>query len=222
MLSPQDLQSWTVQRFKYAGGTLDIAFHDNPLFRPGLSLRQRLMYAATFWSYLGVLWNLVFLGAPIFYLFTGIAPVSAYTADFFLHILPFLILNELAMMVGTWGISGYKGKVTYLAFFPVNLRALWTAIRGKPIKFPTTPKNRQEGSFFHLVVPQAAVIVLTLGGLLFAATHYSLGYRGFELSGIVANAVWGITNCLAMWRLVQAAFWKPQPEPTSNLTEALA
>ncbi|MEM6795466.1 MAG: glycosyltransferase, partial [Acidobacteriota bacterium] len=172
MLSPQDLQSWTVQRFKYAGGTLDIAFRDNPLFRSGLSLAQRLLYGATFWAYLGALWNIVFLTAPIVYLLTGIAPVSAYTAEFFLHILPFLVLNELAMMVGTWGISGYKGKVTYLAFFPVNLRALWTALRGKPIKFPTTPKNRQEGTFFHLVVPQAAVIALTLVGLVYATAQY--------------------------------------------------
>ena len=29
MLSPQDLQSWMVQRFKYAGGTLDIALRDD-------------------------------------------------------------------------------------------------------------------------------------------------------------------------------------------------
>jgi cellulose synthase (UDP-forming) len=37
MLSPRDLLAWTIQRFKYAGGTLDILFHDNPLFRRGLS-----------------------------------------------------------------------------------------------------------------------------------------------------------------------------------------
>ena len=31
MLSPQDLLAWSIQRFKYASGTLDIALHDNPL-----------------------------------------------------------------------------------------------------------------------------------------------------------------------------------------------
>jgi cellulose synthase (UDP-forming) len=35
MLSPQDLLSWTVQRFKYAGGSLDILFHDNPAVPAG-------------------------------------------------------------------------------------------------------------------------------------------------------------------------------------------
>jgi len=40
MLSPQDLQTWMVQRFKYAGGTLDIALNDNFLIRKGLSIPQ--------------------------------------------------------------------------------------------------------------------------------------------------------------------------------------
>ncbi|MDA8019498.1 MAG: cellulose synthase catalytic subunit [Thermoanaerobaculia bacterium] len=217
MLSPQDLQSWTVQRFKYAGGTLDIFLHDNPLFRKGLSLPQRLMYGMTFWSYLGVLWNIVFLLAPLVYLFSGIAPVAAYSADFFLHILPFLILNELAFMVGTWGVHTYKGKVSYLAFFPVNLRALWTVLRGQKIKFPTTPKERQSGNFFHLVLPQFLVMVLTVVGLVLAIVLFGLGLGTFTLGGIIANSFWALNNMAAMARLVGAAFWRPR-EPALQTT----
>ena len=219
MLSPQDLQSWTVQRFKYAGGTLDIFLHDSPLFRKGLSLRQRLMYGTTFWSYLGVLWNIVFILAPLIYFFSGIAPVAAYTSEFFLHILPFLIVNELAFMVGTWGIPTYKGKVSYLSFFPVNLRALWTVLRGQQIKFPTTPKERQTGNFFHLVLPQFLVIALTVLGLGLAVTLFVLDIGRYELSGILANAFWATNNALAMSRLVLAAFWRP-PEATARAAGA--
>jgi cellulose synthase (UDP-forming) len=136
MLSPQDLLSWTVQRFKYAGGSLDILFHDNPLFRGKMTFWQRVMYGATFWSYLARLWNVVFLVAPIVYLTTGIAPVAAYTTDFYIHILPFLIMNELASMVGTWGISGYRSKLWYISFFPINLRALWTVAPGREDQVP--------------------------------------------------------------------------------------
>ncbi|MFL6692020.1 MAG: glycosyltransferase, partial [Ramlibacter sp.] len=92
MLSPQDLLTWMIQRFKYAGGTLDIALRDNPLFKGGMRLPQRLMYLSTFWSYLGCLWNVVFLAAPIVYLFTGIAPLSAYSGAFYVHALPFILL----------------------------------------------------------------------------------------------------------------------------------
>ena len=140
------------------------------------------------------------------------SPVSAYTTDFFAHAIPFLIANELAFMVGTWGVSGFKGKVSYLASFPISLRALWAVIRGQKIKFPVTPKDRQDGNFAHLVWPQIAVIVLTLLGLAYAGVRLALGDAGYSLGGLVANAFWGGHNILAMWIMVRAAFWKPDYE----------
>jgi len=208
MLSPQDLETWVIQRFKYAGGTLDIAKNDNPVFAPGYTWKQRVMYAATMWSYLGGLWNLIFLLSPIVFLFTLIAPVSAYTTDFFLHILPFIFMNELAFLVGTWGISGYKGKATYLAFFPVNLRAVWTVLKGEEIKFPTTAKERQEGNFAKHAYPQMAIVTLTLGGILYCWAGYLLGSHE-NLSGVIANTFWGLNNIIAMMGWIRSAFWQP-------------
>lgn len=209
MLSTQDLPSWTIQRFKYAGGTLDILFHDNPLFEKGLSFPQKLMYGATFWSYLGCIYNIVFLAAPIIYLFTGIAPVSAYSMDFYKHILPFLFCNTLAQMVGTWGISAWSGQSSYLSFFSINFRALWTVLRGKKISFPVTPKLRQEGTFYKLVLPQMAVMALTALGLLYSSTQALLG-ADIDISGLITNMFWGLNNILAMSGIVYAAFWKPE------------
>ncbi len=209
MLSPQDLQSWMVQRFKYAGGTLDIMLRDRMLFRRGLSLRQRLMYGATLWSYLGGIWNLIFLLGPIVYLFSGISPVSAYTSDFFKHILPFLLLTELAFMIGTWGLNGFPGKASYLSFFSVNLRALLTVIKGERIKFPVTPKERQEGNFFYLVLPQFTISLLTLTGMIYAWIMLLSGAGTHTCGGVIINTFWGTYNIIALGRLVLAAFWKP-------------
>lgn len=209
MLSPQDLLSWVLQRFKYAGGTLDILIHDNPLWRPGLTLPQKLMYGTTFWSYFGGVWNTVFLCAPIIYLFTGIAPVEAYSMDFFKHAIPFLFVNTLAFMVGTWGVDDWGGKTSYLAFFPINLRALWTVLKGEKIKFPVTPKDRQEGNFFRLVLPQFLVIALTAAGLLFAGLKYAL-WSSLTLQSLIVNVFWGLHNILALQWIIAAAFWKPE------------
>lgn len=208
MLSPQDLQTWTVQRFKYAGGSLDICLNDNPVFRSGLNWKQKLMYGSTFWSYFGGVWNIMFLLSPAIYLFTQVSPVSSYSGEFYKHIFPFLVLNELATMLGTWGIAGFKSKASYLSFFPVNLQALWTVFRKKQIKFPTTPKDRQEGNFFHLVIPQFLVIVLTITGLMYAGYGYHQG-TFTNLNGLLTNIFWGINNVLAMSGLVLAAFWQP-------------
>ncbi len=212
MLSPQDLLSWTVQRFKYAGGSLDIFFHDNPIIRGGLTLPQRLMYLTTFWSYLAAVWNLVFLVAPIVFMLTGIPPVTTYAATYFAHALPFLVSNELAFLVGTWGVSGYRGKVSFLASFPLSLRAIWACLRNQQIKFPVTPKLRQEGSFVRLVWPQIAIIVLSLIALAVAAVRCAQGAPGFTVGGLIANGGWCVFNILAMTIMVSAAFWTPDAE----------
>jgi len=212
MLSPQDLLTWMIQRFKYAGGTLDIMLRDNALFRGRMSLPQRLMYLSTFWSYLGCLWNIVFLAAPVIYLFTGIAPLSSYSGAFYIHALPFIVINEVAFMVGTWGVRSWDGKASYLSFFPVNFRALWTVLRGEKIKFHVTPKDRQEGNFLGLVVPQLAVIVLTLAGLAYASWRVFGMHMESELPNLVVNAAWGLFNVFAMMPLVRAALWQPEEE----------
>jgi len=220
MLSPQDLQTWLVQRFKYAGGTIDIAFNDNPLFKKGMSFSQKMMYATTMWSYFGALWNVVFILAPVIYLFSGIAPVAAYSGDFYKHILPFLILNELAFMIGTWGVPGYQAKASFISFFSVNIKAIFTVLKGKKISFPTTPKERQEGNFIHLVWPQIVVVVLTVSSLIFAGINYFfLGNQmSFTLNAILTNIFWATNNILAMLGMIQSAFWQPEKTDFSKET----
>lgn len=212
MLSPQDLLSWTVQRFKYAGGTLDIAFNDNPLLRSGLTLPQRIMYAATFWSYLGAIWNIVFLVSPMIYFYFNVSPVAAYSGDFFLHFLPFVLSLELAMMIGTWGVPGYAAKASYLSFFPINFRALWTALRGQKISFPVTPKQRQAGRHLSIVRPQIVVVILTIAGLMLAVGLHVSGFRTYSTAGLLSNAFWGLNNVFAMLGMIRAALWQPMEE----------
>lgn len=210
MLSPQDLLTWIIQRYKYAGGTLDICLRENPLFRGCMTLPQQLMYLTTFWSYLGCLWNVVFLLAPIVYLFTGIAPLSSYSTSFFLHALPFIICTEMAFMFGTWGVRNWDGKASYLSFFSINFRALWTVLRGEKIKFHVTPKIRQEGNFVGMVIPQLTVIILTLAGLLYGVWRVYVQGAHNELQNLLVNVVWGLNNVFAMLPMVRAAFWKPE------------
>lgn len=216
MLSPQDLLSWTVQRFKYAGGTLDIALNDNPIFQRGLTIPQKVMYATTFWSYLGGVWNFMFLAAPIIYLATGISPISAYSAEFFVRIIPFLVVLEIATMVGTWGLAGGQSKASYLAFFPVNLRALWTVIIGRKISFPVTPKDRQTGRHVKLIWPQLSIIVLTFCGIIFGFISIFNGWGEYTLTGVVSNSFWGLNNVFALWGIVTAALWDPEVSNLGN------
>lgn len=219
MLSPNDLLSWTIQRFKYAGGTLDILAHDNPLFRRGLTLPQKLMYGSTFYSYLSPIWNIVFLVSPIVFLFSGVAPVSGYSLDFFVHIAPFLLLNELSQLVAMWGNSNAKGRAWYLAMFPLNMQALWAVVRGKKISFPVTPKDRQVGTYGRLVRWQIALVVVTMAGLVWGWVAYGMGREGYTLGAMIANTLWGFSNALSMLPVIRAAYWQPDPEFEAAIVE---
>lgn len=212
MLSPQDLLAWTIQRYKYAGGSLDILISDNPIFRRGLTLAQKIMYGSTFWSYLGAIWNVMFLAGPIIYLATGIAPVQAYSAEFILQVIPFLVALELAMMVGTWGAGSHAAKASYIAFFPLGLRALWDVVCGRKISFPVTPKDRQSGRHLRLVRPHLAVVALTTLSAAWALVALRLGQPGYTPAGVATNIAWGAFNCIAMMTMIRAALWKPEIE----------
>ena len=203
MLSPQDLLAWTVQRFKYAGGTLDIAKNDNPLLMDGLSPWQKLCYAATIWSYFAPLWTVPFLLSPLLYFFTGIAPVAAYDSDFYLRAVPFLALNRVAIMVGTWGISTTRGEQYFLAFFWVNLRALSEVLQGKPIKFKVTPKTQDANRHLELAVPHLFVIGLTVAGALVGGLRVLHG--GAHPAAYVVNLFWCALNVWSLSPLVVAA-----------------
>ncbi len=212
MLSPNDLLSWTIQRYKYAGGTLDILRNDNPLFRRGLTLPQKLMYAMTFYSYLSPLWNIVFLIAPIIFLFSGVAPVATYSLDFFLHIIPFLLMNEMAQMVGLWGTPVMKGRRWYLAMFPLTLKALWSVARGKKVSFIVTPKDRASGRYLRLVRWQILLVGLNLAALIYGWSLFGLGISGYTLGAMIVNTFWSANNMMSLGLIIRAAFWQPDAE----------
>ena len=211
MLSPQDLQTWVVQRYKYAGGSLDIALRDNPLFSGNMTVSQRLMYMTTFWSYFGCIWNFVFLIAPSIYLITGISPVTAYSTPFYWHFLPFIICTELAFMFATWGVESWSGKASFMSFFSINFTALAQVLRGEKVKFPVTPKSRQEGTFLHLVYPQIGILILTVVGLLWGVGRLLLDLP-IDVSGFMINIFWGINNIALMIPMIRSAVWQPDDD----------
>ncbi|MDQ6962747.1 MAG: glycosyltransferase [Mariprofundaceae bacterium] len=209
MLSPQDLLSWAQQRFKYAGGTLDIFRNDNPLKQAGLSFWQKWMYFTTVFSYLSPLWTIMFLMAPIIFFFSGIAPVAAYDKNFYAHIVPFLVVNRIAFMVGTWGTSTTRGEQYYLAFFWQNLQAMWEVMCRLPIKFKTTSKVRQRGRFYALVWPQILMIFLTIVGAVYMGIDVYLGLEE-HVPAYLVNLFWAFNNIYALFVIVHAAILEGQ------------
>jgi cellulose synthase (UDP-forming) len=165
MLSPQDLLSWTIQRFKYAGGTLDI-FLRHPIRRwRGLRPWQAIMYGNTLASYLSPIWLVPLFFATLVYLYLGICTTDDGGGNWIARIAPFLICVRVARMLSTWGIHTMRSEQYALASFWLNATALLHVLRKKPVRFTVTPKMRQSGTAWPLVAPHALVCTLFAGGL---------------------------------------------------------
>lgn len=215
MLSTQDLDSWIKQHQRYAEGTLDIAFKDNPLFIKGLSFGQRICYFNTVWSYFAPIWILIFLLSPVLFFFTLALPVKAYSFEFFKYFLPFQIANTVAITLGCWGISTRRGDQYYISGFWYMLLALLTVARGKKVKFNVTPKDKAFAENTRHILPHIIIIGLTLLGIGYNSVLLAMG-RHPTPSGFASNCFWSIFNIMALSIMIRAAYWKPveeKPDP---------
>ncbi|GAB2860585.1 glycosyltransferase [Nocardioides pacificus] len=211
-LAPEDLQTMLTQRLRWAQGTVQVMFRENPLVQRGLSWGQRLMYFGTMWSYLAGFAALVYLAAPVAYLTLGVMPVKAFSSDFFVRLVPFLIINQLLFWIVANGRRTWRGQQYSLALFPVWIRSFTSAFGnvflGRSLDFAVTPKTKREdaGPPWHLVRPQlfamAALVVASVIGLV----RLSQGL-GTPL-GTWINIAWIVFDLAIFSIIIQAARYR--------------
>ena len=212
MLSPWSVKAWATQRLKYAGGSYDLMLRDNPLFSRHMPWRHKLHYAATFWSYLTILWLPVLLLSPAYSLVTGIAPVTAYSTEFFLKFLPMATFAELAMIAGTKGHSLRNGRLTTFATMQIQFQALWLVLRGRRPSFPPTPKIPFLGtSWTYLRLPVVFIIILT-GAAAAGVAQTVLGSSTHPPALLVVNLFWLTWNLSLLFQSLSAALLAPPPQ----------
>jgi cellulose synthase (UDP-forming) len=226
-LAPDDLGSSLQQRLRWAQGTLQVLLRENPLAVRGLALGQRLMYLATMWSYLSGPFTAIYLAAPVVYLAFGWLPVTAYSRDFFMHLLPYLIVNQVLFLVVGWRLPTWRGMQYSLALFPLWIRALWTAVGnvyfGRPLGFVVTPKTRRTGRQpLRLITWQLATMAALVLASLWAIGRLALGYTD-DWFPVTINLLWVIYDLVMLSVVVEAIRYVPagaeEPEP-DGLTAA--
>jgi cellulose synthase (UDP-forming) len=206
MLSPQDLRAWSIQRFKYACGTLDIAWRDNPLRLRGLSQWQKVMYGATIFAYLAPLWTVPLLLAPLAFFFAGVTPVRSFDADFFAHFVPFLVATRLAVLVRSWSVPTWRSEQFHLSAFWLHLRALAHVVARRHIRFVVTPKVAASRRSLSLVSPHLVLLAATAIGIAYRATQISDGAPPAVAAAFVSNVFWSLHNALCFAPFIAAAF----------------
>jgi cellulose synthase (UDP-forming) len=208
-LAPEDLETMLVQRLRWAQGTMQVFFRENPLVQKGLSFGQRLMYFSTMWSYLSGFAAVVYIAAPVLCLSFGVVPVSAYSVDFFARLIPFLVLNQVLFWVVAAGRPTWRGQQYSLALFPVWIESVTSAFenvfRGKPLGFRVTPKVRDASEArprWDLVKPQLIAMAALVAALVMIAIRYLAG----QADGIapLVNTAWVVFDLFIFGIVVQA------------------
>ncbi|OIH96341.1 cellulose synthase [Curtobacterium sp. MCBA15_001] len=212
-LAPEDLPTMLVQRLRWAQGTMQVFFRENPLVQNGLSFGQRLMYFSTMWSYLSGFAAVVYIAAPVLCLSFGVVPVQAYSVDFFARLIPFLVLNQLLFWVVAAGRPTWRGQQYSLALFPVWIESVTSAFanvfRGRPLGFRVTPKVRDEAEAkprWDLVRPQLWAMGALVGALVLIGIRYLTG----QASGIapLVNTAWVVFDLFIFSIVIRAVLYR--------------
>ena len=215
-LAPEDLRSALQQRLRWAQGTIQVLLRENPLGVPGLSLVQRLMYFATMWSYLSGFATVVYIVGPILYMAFGWLPVSAFSATFFTHLVPYLVVNQLMFLIVGWGIPVWRGQQYSFALFPLWIRAVTSAVGnvvfGQPLGFVVTPKTRQGGVHLRLVWPQLVAVALLCAVVLVGLARLALGVAEDGFATLV-NVAWAAYDLALLSVVVRAVTFQPASTP---------
>jgi len=208
-LAPEDLETMLTQRLRWAQGTMQVMFRENPLLQGGLTPAQRLMYFSTMWSYLAGFAALVYIAAPVVYLTLGILPVSALSTEFFLRLVPFLVVNQLLFWLVADGRPTWRGQQYSLALFPVWIASVTTAFanvyRGRGLDFAVTPKTKRdlEGPAWHLVQPQLIAMMVLVVAAVAGLARVAAGQA--DVPGTAFNLIWVAFDLLVFSVIIQAA-----------------
>lgn len=149
--APQDLRQIFQQRSRWAKGTIQIFFKDNPLFKSGLSWLQRLAFFNAAWSYFtSAFMNPLFVIINAVGILFGLFPVtdlSFVTAMvFIMYYVVFFVTIHFTPVPGKHFTSLWVvGKMGHFFSF-MALKAIFNVVKGfvlsKAINFKVTEKKQ--------------------------------------------------------------------------------
>lgn len=209
MLSPWSLDAWIAQKLKYASGTMDIFINHVAPWKLGLPWRTRLHYFATFMSYINTLPILILLMSPVITLFWGRAPIAAYSFDFFAHLLPVLIMSEIATVIACKSYDTASARTLSIAGSPYVLRAFLHVLKGGRIGFKPTSKTVKSSHEWHFVAWQITICALLLSALGYGILQYIAGDHRYGAGLMVVNAFWILWSTAMFFSVIRLAVWTP-------------
>ncbi len=210
-LAPEDMQSYWKQQLRWARGSLEVLFWENPIFKRGLTWAQRFQYLSSALYYFNGLVLLIDMAMPILFLLTGRQVVSTSTTSFALFFLPFMFLNLSTLFAVASGRLTFRAISFSQSAWTLQLKAIKSAFLNQKMAFVVTPKKQKSGNFLFLAYPHFFYIFL-----MSVSTVFAVVTRGVDAS-IISNVAWGLFNIILFLPFLKAVV-NPnlKPEKTSR------
>jgi len=194
-LSPGDLGAYWKQRMRWAVGNLSTLWYDNPLFKRGLTLPQRISYFSSIWAWTVGPQKLVFYLTPPLMLFTGLFPM----AHFDYRLLAIYAANLVFSLFVYKLVSRGYGRImrgelySMINGFMLTAAMVRAALGLRAQKFVVTKKGGRSEHVLTYVFPQVALVFITYWSALWAFLRYHYNLAMNMTLTTVAGA-WSVYN----------------------------
>ena len=173
-LAPSTIRPYKTQRERWGRGAMQVFLKDNPLTIKGLTLSQRISYLASMITYFDGFQKLVYYVAPVIVLLTGIYPIDAPLGEFLMFFLPHMVLSLLAFEEMSRGYGRFLILEQYnMLRFVTFMKSVLGLFDLRRVRFRVTDKRINSGHGLREVLPQVAVVVLSLTGLIWGLSALS-------------------------------------------------
>jgi cellulose synthase (UDP-forming) len=224
-LATESLSGHIGQRIRWARGMAQIFRLDNPLTGPGLTALQRLCYSNAMLHFFSGVPRLVFLTAPLAYLYFQFHIISAAAASIALYAMPHLVQSSLAnshiqgrFRHSFWN-EAYEAVLSWYIALPTSVALIAPRLG----KFNVTAKGGLvEKDFFdwRISTPYLVLVVLNVGGALLAIPRF-LFWNSYEADTVALNLIWTLYNLILLGAVLGVAAETRQVRSTPRVTKSL-
>ena len=202
-LATESLSAHVGQRIRWARGMAQIFRVDNPMFARGLRLVQRICYTNAMLHFFYGLPRIIFLTAPLAFLFFGAHVIHASALMIMAYALPHIAQS----MVTNLRVQGRHRHLLWNEVYETTLAwyilrpTLMAVINPKLGKFNVTAKGGLvERAYFdaQIAKPYLALLALNLAGVVAGAIRLLIADGDGEVQTIWLNLGWTVYNMIIL------------------------
>ena len=221
-LATESLSAHVGQRIRWARGMAQIFRIDNPLFGRGLTIPQRLCYANAMLHFFYGLPRIVFLTAPLSYLYFEAHIIEASALTIAAYALPHLMHSTVtnSRIQGPYRHSFWAEIYETVLASYILVPTLLALLNPKLGTFNVTAKggiNDHEYFDQEIAKPYMVVLWLNLLGLCIGVGRF-LYWNSNEVDTVVLNMVWTVYNVIIIGAAISVAWEARQVRGTIRVS----